>query len=301
MPSWSEVLNEINLTQSKGGSIDVIRRKYLQKLYNYTGRNIITYYSGWLQCGNVAGIDINDMDINGFMSAICGLDCSKGLDLILHTPGGTISAAEQIVYYLKSKFGNNIRAFVPQISMSAGSMIACSCKKIVMGKQSCLGPFEPQLNGVSAGRVLAEFEQAAEEIKEIPEKIYLWQVIIGKYHPTFLASCQFAIEKSKDLVNHWLVDNMFAGESNAEDIAEKIVKKFTDIGHVEGHDRHIPIQDCIDFGLKIEKLEDDQRLQDLVLTVHHAYMHTFSLNNFAVKAIENHKGTAMFNFGPKPT
>jgi hypothetical protein len=32
--------------------------------------------------------------------------------------------------------------------------------------------------------------------------------------------------------------------------------------------------DCITIGLNVEKLEDDNEFQDLVLTVHHAYMHT---------------------------
>ena len=90
MPNWNEVLNEISQDASEGPA-DRIRRKYLKELYNYTERNTIAYYSGWMQSGAKYGIDINDMDMNGLMSAICGLDCSKGLDLILHTPGGSIS------------------------------------------------------------------------------------------------------------------------------------------------------------------------------------------------------------------
>jgi hypothetical protein len=51
--------------------------------------------------------------------------------------------------------------------------------------------------------------------------------------------------------------------------------------------------------LKIEKLEDDKKLQDLVLTVHHAYMHTFSMSP-AVKITENHLGTATVLMGSMP-
>lgn len=47
-----------------------------------------------------------------------------------------------------------------------------------------------------------------------------------------------------------------------------------------------------EIGLKIEKLEDDKKLQDLALTVHHAYMHTFSMS-VAIKIIENHIGVAI--------
>jgi hypothetical protein len=45
------------------------------------------------------------------------------------------------------------------------------------------------------------------------------------------------------------------------------------------------------MGLKIVELEKDPELQDLVLTVHHCYMHSL-MNTSAFKIIENHKGAA---------
>ena len=137
MPSWNQILQDI---VDKSNTIDSTRRKYIKELSDYTGRNTIVYYSAFLQKSALAkqGVDfgINDADKNGFMAAICGMDKSKGLDLVLHTPGGLLSAAESIVIYLKSVFGNNIRAIVPQIAMSAGTMMALSTKEIVMGKHS---------------------------------------------------------------------------------------------------------------------------------------------------------------------
>ena len=135
MGSWNDILKEVNETQSQ---YDYIRRKYLKELSEYTGRNTIAYYSSWLnkQANN---LDINDADMTGFMTCVHGLDCSKGLDLILHTPGGSPAAAEAIVSYLRAKFGNDTRVIVPQLAMSAGTMIACSAKEIIMGKQSSLG------------------------------------------------------------------------------------------------------------------------------------------------------------------
>jgi ClpP class serine protease len=54
----------------------------------------------------------------GFMTAVNKLDKSKGLDLILHTPGGEINATEQIVFYLRKIFKGDIRAIVPHLAMS---------------------------------------------------------------------------------------------------------------------------------------------------------------------------------------
>lgn len=53
--------------------------------------------------------------MNAFMNAVYQLDKDKGLDLILHTPGGDLAATESIVNYLHSVFGTDIRAIVPQL------------------------------------------------------------------------------------------------------------------------------------------------------------------------------------------
>lgn len=226
------------------------------------------------------------------MATIHGLDRGVGLDLLLHTPGGNIAATESIVDYLRKMFGNDIRAVVPQIAMSAGTMIACSCKEIVMGKQSNLGPIDPQFSGIPAHGVLQEFSEAVEGIKKDPASIPLWQTIVGKYHPTFLTECQHAIDLSSDVVRQWLSTGMFEGEENASEIAGNIVDKLNNHTDTKTHERHIHIDDAVEMGLKVVPLEDDQELQDLVLTVHHAYMHTLANSN-AIKIVENHNGIAV--------
>jgi len=43
--------------------------------------------------------------------------------------------------------------------MSAGTMLSCASKEIVMGKHSCLGPIDPQYGGVPAYNILSEFTE----------------------------------------------------------------------------------------------------------------------------------------------
>ena len=203
-----------------------------------------------------------------------------------------IAATETIVDYLRKMFGTNFRVIVPQIAMSAGTMIACASKAIVMGKTSNLGPIDPQLNGVPASGVLEEFETAKAEITANPGTIPLWSVIIGKYHPTLIGSCRHAVDWSKEIVTEWLETGMFEGEADKKQKAEKIVKMFSSQNDTKNHSRHIHIEDCINVGLVIEKLEDDQTLQDLVLTIHHCFDHAISSSN-TIKIIENHNGIAI--------
>ena len=62
MPNWNQLLDEI---RAAGSTHDVIRRRYLADVNHTTGRNVIVYYSGWLQKGSVPGTEINDEDKNG--------------------------------------------------------------------------------------------------------------------------------------------------------------------------------------------------------------------------------------------
>jgi hypothetical protein len=64
MPNWKEVLDEIQAEAKKGSpnALDIIRRKYLLEIQKKTGRNVIAYYSGWLQRGNAIDVIVNDKD-----------------------------------------------------------------------------------------------------------------------------------------------------------------------------------------------------------------------------------------------
>lgn len=288
MPNWGKILEEM----TSQGSADIVRRKYLARLQRITGRNLIAYYSGWLQKAGSPGLSINDYDKNGFMSAIHGLDRSKGLDLILHTPGGEMAATESIVDYLRRMFGPDIRAIVPQLAMSGGTMIACSCKSIVMGKHSSLGPIDPQFGVLPAHGVLEEFKQATEEVRNNPATIPLWQAIISKYPPTLIGECQKSIDWANRMTKEWLISGMFEGEEDAEDKANVVLSELGDHSITLSHSRHLSFEKCREIGLKIELLEDDNAMQDAVLSVHHAFMHTLASTN-AFKIIENHKGIAL--------
>lgn len=296
MPNWGQVLQEIEAQEAKlqnraVAGVDVVRRRYLKRLSKRTNRPVIAYYSGWLTAGDAPGVDVNDEDKGAFMMAIHGLPKDKGLDLILHTPGGGIAAAESIVDYLHRIFGNDIRAIVPHLAMSAGTMIACACKSIVMAKHSNLGPIDPQLDGLPAAAIKDEIATALKEIKSDPDTLQIWQFILNKYNPTFIGQCERAVDWAQDFVKKNLENNMFSGDTNAADKADKVAKDLSQVDKHKAHDRHLHIDECIALGLNIEKLEDDQDLQDALLTVHHCYMHSLSLTG-ASKIVENNNGAA---------
>lgn len=282
MGSWSDILHSV---MQPGKPLDVqklneMRLDYLKKISKHRNRNVIAYYSGWMYYPDSEDSSINDKDINAFMEVIHRLDKSKGLDLILHTPGGEIAAAEQIINYLHSCF-KDITVIVPQMAMSAGAIISVSCNEIIMGKQSCLGPFDPQLGGVACQSVLKEFEDAKNDLKNHPEALGLWQVIINKYPPTFLYSCAQAVALTNELANK-LFSKIVLDKTKLSDIK----KAFNDNSESKVHSRHLSKDKLQKLGLNVRSLEDDQDLQELVLSAHHCYI--ILLENLSiVKCVEN--------------
>lgn len=285
-PSWGELLNGLS---DISFNPDELRQQYLKQLYECTGRNIITYYSAWLQQDKEGNIDINDSDLTGFMNAVKGMDVTKGLDLILHTPGGIPTAAEGIVQYLHTKFGNNIRVIVPHMAMSAGTMIACASREIIMGAHSFLGPIDPQYEGVPAYNIIKEFDDARKELENKPEALGYWKLRLGKYTKAYYYTVKDAIALSGVLVEQWLKKYMFEKEEEA--IAKEKTEHILDIlnSNNKSHARHFNYDLCNQMGLNVERLESNQKLQESVLSLHHSYTITFEATS-ANKIIENQAG-----------
>lgn len=313
MPSWSEILSEVNVEvqQKNPAAADTVRRKYLALLSNKTNRNTIVYATKCTQPANVdpGMISISDEDIQGFMEVVHGLS-GTDLDLIIHSPGGSIAAAAAIVSYLRTKF-TDIRVIVPNIAMSAATMIACASNQILMGKHSFIGPIDPQLTlqtplglrSIPAQAIIDQFERAKVECED-PKKLAAWMPILSQYGPDLLIESQNALDLSMKLVSEWLEKYMFAGREDAKTLAADITTKLANHNEFKSHSYHISREQAGSAGMKLSigDLEDDQELQDLVLSVFHATTITLK-GTTAVKIIENQMGKAYLSLytPPKPS
>lgn len=313
MPTWGEILQELNAAIAKGepAPLDLVRRRYLAEAHTRTKRNVILYATKWTQ-GPVdpSAVSITYEDVQALMEVVHGLRGDK-LDLILHSPGGSADAAEAVVAYLHSKF-SHIRVIVPQMAMSAATMIACAADSIMMGKHSFLGPIDPQIitggRPVPAQAILAQFERAQEECKDA-KKMGAWIPILPQYGPALLVECVFARELAETLVKEWLTKYMFANARDAQEKASKIASFLADHTYFKSHGRPITRDLAREKGLLIEDLEKDQAVQDAFLSVFHATTHTFNASA-VVKIVENHLGKAFIKAagqvtiqlpGPPPT
>lgn len=101
-------------------------------------------------------IDINDSE--DIISAIRLTGKDVPIDLIVHTPGGLVLAADQIAHAL-IRHPAKVTVFVPFYAMSGGTFIALAADEIVMGINAVLGPIDPQIGGMPAASILAVGEQ----------------------------------------------------------------------------------------------------------------------------------------------
>ncbi len=244
-------------------------------------------------------ISVADEDIQGLMEVIHGVK-ETALDLIIHSPGGSLAAADACVQYLRSKF-DHIRVFVPHAAMSAATMIACAADEIVMGKHSFLGPIDPQFimntslgaRSIPAQAILEQFEIAKKECHD-PAQLPVWLPMLQQYGPDLLVQCNHVSELSRKLVENWLMTYMFKGEASGPEKASSISEWLATHANFKMHGKYINRDMLRNQGLKILDLEADKLQQDHVLSIFHATTHTFS-NSGAVKIIENHLGNAYIN------
>jgi len=106
-----------------------------------------------LPVSNYIGIE----DSEAVLRAIRLTPDEQPIDVILHTPGGLVLAAEQIARALVDHKGK-VTVFVPHYAMSGGTLIALAANEIVLDPNAVLGPVDPQIGGLPAASILKAVE-----------------------------------------------------------------------------------------------------------------------------------------------
>lgn len=278
MPTWNQLVDLIEAKKTPDQVLTFIKnqqKKYLDEISELReGRNVLFYGSAFLQKPSAPAdrLQIMPEDLNAFMAVMHGMDWAKGLTLILHTPGGVTTAAETLVSYLRSKF-DYIEVIIPTFAMSAGTMISLAADRIVMGRQSQLGPIDPQLvmgqRAQSAQAIVDQFEQAKKDILQNPAAAAVWFPIIQSIGPALIQESRNAIAYGERMVAGWLENFMFKGNPDARQLARAAAAHFNDATAHKSHGRRIGRDEARTLKLTIEDLEDSQPLQEAVLSLYH--------------------------------
>lgn len=296
MASWSELLRELN-QQKDPNWLDKRLEEQLSAISKRRkGATAIFYASAFLQKAEDTSA-ITREDVNGFMNALYKAPTNKGLSLVLHTPGGDPNAVGSIVEYLHSKL-DYIEIIVPYLAMSGGAMLSLAGDLLMLGKQSQLGPIDPQFligNKAHSARAVQEgFRKAREDIEKDVKLAHLWAPILQDMGPSLVLEADKALAYSKELVVTWLKKRMFKNDPEREGKANRIAAYFNaedtrGHGKIHVHGQRIGAAKLDEAGLKVEFLEKDQPLQDDVLTAYHLMTLIFE-TTASVKFIASDKG-----------
>ena len=275
MPAWAELVDEFNGTavEERSGVLMTKLQESVRGIAARTDSNVIYYASGFLQKPEAPPYttQITPEDLNGFMAGMHGLENGKPLLLVLHTPGGQAEAAQSIVEYIRSKC-DRVEAVVPAYAMSAGTMIALATDRIIMGRQSQLGPTDPQLllrgRAFSAHSIVSQFEQAKTEISGNTALAHAWAPILQPFGPALLEEAKRALKYGQSLVKEWLGRYMYGNRPDGAALADTVSSYFASDEH-GSHGRRIGREEAEEQGVTVKSLEDDQDLQEAVLTLYH--------------------------------
>jgi len=172
-------------------------------------------------------IDIQDSE--EVLRAIKLTDPEMPIDLILHTPGGLVLAAEQIAYAL-CRHKAKVTVFVPHYAMSGGTLIALAADELVMDENAVLGPVDPQLGQQPAVSILRVVEQ--KPISEVDDQTLILADVARK-----------AIRQVKNTVTAILSHRM------EREKAEKLAETLT--SGTWTHDYPITVQEARELGLTV--------------------------------------------------
>jgi ClpP class serine protease len=174
-------------------------------------------------------IDINDSE--AILRAIKLTGGDVPIDLILHTPGGLVLAAEQIARAL-CRHPAKVTVFVPHYAMSGGTLIALAADSIIMDENAVLGPVDPQLGQYPAVSILRAVEQ--KPIAEVDDQTLILADMARK-----------ALRQVRQTVIDIVKLNDLAPE-RAEPIAEMLSSG------VWTHDYPITVAEARELGLPID-------------------------------------------------
>jgi hypothetical protein len=115
------------------------RQELIKQIEDEYGRRLICYVSG-----RSATIDRDDTV--GFMELLHNLSREVDIDLLLHTRGGDVDAAEKILALVQATVGSRkLRVIIPEFAKSAGTLMVLGADTLLMSDTSELGTIDPQI------------------------------------------------------------------------------------------------------------------------------------------------------------
>ncbi len=231
------------------------RQAIIKKIQARTSRRLVCYVSG-------SSCSIDRDDTVPFVDLLHNVPSAEDLDLLLHTGGGDIDAAEKLISMVRTKVGSAIlRIIVPDCAKSAGTLMVLGADLVVMSDTSELGPIDPQivLSDGSGNRIrhsiqsyLDAYDEYVAALRKEPGNVAA-QIMLGKLDPARVKLFQAANARARQFAETQLKRGMFRNGGNWS----QAVSELLDTKRWLSHGQMISWEDASGptIGLHVEHLE----------------------------------------------
>jgi len=274
-----------SLMQAERSQAHPTRVKLYKKLERELGRPVIALFTSYRY-----PVMLLDSDANMLEGVLQESDLSRGLCLIVSSPGGSGVAAERIITMCRAYSGTGeYWALVPSRAKSAATMVCMGSSKIIMGPSSELGPIDPQWGPTDNGMMLSvtnivrTYEELFERAVGTDGNIEPFLQQLTNYDEREVEEFRSAIALADDIAVRALMAGMMTG-ADYEEIKSKI-DVFRSPERTLSHGRPIYHAEAAQCGLNVELADVKSALWKT------AYELQIRLDSFvsseAAKAIEN--------------
>ena len=229
------------------------RQAIIKKIQDRTGRPLICYVSG-ISCS------IDRDDTVPFVDLLHNVPSREDLDLLLHTGGGDIDAAEKLISMVRNKVGSaTLRIVVPDYAKSAGTLMVLGADFVLMSDSSELGPIDPQivLSDDKGNRILHPvqsyldaYEEHRNTLNDDPNNITA-RILLGKLDPATVMLFEAVKDRAQRFAERQLTLGMFRDGGNPTAAAAELL----DTKRWQSHAQMISWEDAAGIGLNVEHLD----------------------------------------------
>lgn len=284
-PSDSSVLSRV-LDEIEQGP--ATRRDLIEAIERERGgRALVTLFTSF-----VYPVILDDSDVSLLESILQRIDLSRGLCLMLNSPGGDALAAERLIHVCRCYARGDFEVLVPKAAKSAATVIALGANRLLMGETAELGPLDAQVQRaidgqrryMSARAIVASYDALLQQAAALPSKAriepYLEQ--LKHFDPSDIAELRHLSALMSDIARRALQTGLMRQQS-AEAI-ERCVEFLTTRDQTMVHGRALFPETLKQQGLDIEVLPLDGHLWRLVFQLY--FRTDYYVSTKASKTIE---------------
>jgi hypothetical protein len=219
---------------------------------------LICYVSG-------PNCQIEDADTIGFVELLHNVPAGQPIDLLLHTSGGDVDAAEKLITLVRARQGEagQLRVIIPDAAKSAGTLMALGANELIMSDSSELGMIDPQAylkddagNEICTSVVayLEAFREHSEAFGKNPTDPVV-QAMFQRFDPVMVRKFQLYVQRTRDIAMRML---------NRQGAAStRISESLLDVRQWKSHNQMIGHGDARELGLNVRYLPPDDELWQL--------------------------------------